>query len=130
MRARIRPNLQRRYPTFRRVGIVFGPTWQDVDTTTLRPEQVQFLTSEESRRYLEIEGAPETVVPEGTPAEAVAAAQADGEQLPGKPTLPEAERITRREGMERVGTEPLQDEAAEPTPEPGGSARERKRRDR
>jgi hypothetical protein len=99
MRVRLKPSIAARFPSgFRRVGIVIGPEWQDVNTTQLSPEKLNHLTGDSSRRWLDIEGAPAgKSPPPGTPVEAVVAAKKADVSLPGSPTVAEAAAVTARE---------------------------------
>lgn len=100
MRVRLNPRFAARFPRgFRRLGRVFGPEWQEVDTTQLDPGQVQHLTrTPSSTRFLEFEGVSAAgAPPPGTPVEAVVAAKKADVSLPGHPSVAEAAAVTARE---------------------------------
>jgi hypothetical protein len=87
---------------FRRNGVTFTGVPQVVDTTALgwTDQMVAELRGAATGpgRALHVEDTEAGKSPEpGTPVEAVVAAKADGETLPGSPTVAEAEAVTREE---------------------------------
>lgn len=99
MRARTKHKM---YPNFRRCGIDFTRDWQNLDASDFTLQQLEYLRSPESQKYIELEGdegAPPAPTGSGTvatPKEAVVAADKADVSLPGSPSVAEAEAATKR----------------------------------